>query len=76
MSPRAALVLTSLIFGLAHIHRKTGIYDFPNWPYVACATFAGLFYGYTYQKTRSLMSASLVHALIDSTYRIFLRGAV
>jgi|SRR5579883_1778968 len=52
-SPYVALGVASLAFGLLHI--KGGPF------YVLLASVAGLFYGYTYQKTNSVLCSTLVH---------------
>ena len=63
------LVLASAIFGLSHILHA----PYPNWKYVTLATIAGLFYGHTWMKTKSLFPAALVHALVDILWHILFR---
>jgi uncharacterized protein len=63
------LALASVIFGLSHIFHA----PYPNWKYVALATIAGLFYGHTWMKTKSLFPAALVHALVDILWHILFR---
>jgi CAAX protease family protein len=63
------LVLASIIFGLSHIFHA----PYPNWKYVALATIAGLFYGHTWMKTKSLFPAALVHALVDILWHLLFR---
>jgi uncharacterized protein len=63
------LVLASIIFGLSHIFHA----PYPNWKYVTLATIAGLFYGHTWMKTKSLFPAALVHALVDILWHILFR---
>jgi membrane protease YdiL (CAAX protease family) len=63
------LILASIIFGLSHIFHA----PYPNWKYVALATIAGLFYGHTWMKTKSLFPAALVHALVDILWHILFR---
>ena len=63
------LVLASIIFGLSHIFHA----PYPNWKYVALATIAGLFYGHTWMKTKSLFPAALVHALVDILWHVLFR---
>ncbi|MEK7464607.1 MAG: CPBP family intramembrane glutamic endopeptidase [Patescibacteria group bacterium] len=78
MSFAPALITTSVIFGLAHINNgvRLGEHLFqpPNWTYVLMATIAGLFYGGIFHKQRSLLSAMLLHTLVDFTWVMFLRG--
>ncbi len=65
----AGLVLASIIFGLSHIFHA----PYPNWKYVALATIAGLFYGHTWMKTKSLFPAAVVHALVDILWHVLFR---
>jgi membrane protease YdiL (CAAX protease family) len=57
------LVVSSLTFGLAHY--QGGL------PYICLATIAGLFYGLTYQRTRSLEGAMLVHFGLNLVHFLF-----
>ncbi|MGA7913857.1 MAG: CPBP family intramembrane glutamic endopeptidase [Candidatus Acidiferrales bacterium] len=63
------LVLASIIFGLSHIFHA----PYPNWKYVALATIAGLVYGHTWMKTKSLFPAAIVHALVDILWHILFK---
>ncbi|HWP48053.1 MAG TPA: CPBP family intramembrane glutamic endopeptidase [Candidatus Limnocylindrales bacterium] len=65
--PYVALMISSAIFGLSHIHRP----DSPNWVYVILATLAGWFYGLTYIRTGKVTAAAITHWLVDSYWRIF-----
>jgi len=67
--PQTGWIVASLLFGLAHIHHA----PFPNWRYVLLAAIAGLFYGRAWMKTGSIFASSLVHALVDLTWRAFFR---
>jgi membrane protease YdiL (CAAX protease family) len=58
-----AIVLASLIFGAAHL---------PNWKLALLATFAGLFYGQAYSQAGSIRAAMVTHALVVTTWRVFL----
>jgi len=58
--PYTALVLSSVIFGLAHLNNPPG-----DWRYVVLATGAGLCYGWAYLRTGSLLASSYAHALVD-----------
>jgi uncharacterized protein len=59
----------SLLFGFSHITNL----GFPNWRYVALATIAGIFYGWTWRKTGSIFASALVHAVVDTTWHFFFR---
>jgi membrane protease YdiL (CAAX protease family) len=56
----AALVISSFAFGLAHIGG--------GWTYVGLSAVAGLFYGYVFQKTKSLDLAIATHWLLNSVH--------
>jgi membrane protease YdiL (CAAX protease family) len=60
----------SAIFGLAHI-ANNGV--FPNWRYSILATIAGVFYGRTWRKTKSIFTSAIVHALVDTIWRLAFR---
>ena len=59
----------SLVFGLSHITNM----GFPNWRYVALATIAGIFYGWTWRKSGSIFASALVHAAVDVTWHFLFR---
>ncbi len=52
-----AIVLTSMLFGLAHIGG--------GWHFVILATFAGLIYGYVYHRTGRLTVAIVTHLSVN-----------
>ena len=52
-----AIVLTSVLFGLAHIAG--------GWHFVILATFAGLIYGYVYHRTGRLTVAIVTHLSVN-----------
>ena len=58
--PWPALVISSVIFGLAHLNNPPG-----DWRYVLLATMAGMTYGWAYLRTGSLLAPSYAHALVD-----------
>ena len=64
-----ALVVTSVVFGLAHLNNGTH----PDWRYVFLASIAGFFYGRAYLQSGGLMAPALVHASIDSIWRGFFK---
>ncbi len=69
-SPRAALALASVLFGLAHLNNG----PVPDWRYALLASLAGIFYGRAYQRTRGLMAPAAVHALVDTVWGAFLQA--
>lgn len=58
-----SILMASGLFGLAHY--KGGL------PYIALATFAGLFYGFVYWKTRRIESSIAVHFGLNLTHFLF-----
>jgi len=67
--PAVALIISSVIFGLAHITFGT----FPNWKFVWIASLAGLFYGHAFQKGSGIGAAMVAHALTVTMLRAFFR---
>jgi CAAX protease family protein len=65
IGPAAALVLASVVFGLAHL---------PDRRYVALAAIAGVAYSTVYARTGKITAAALTHALVDSVWDILLGG--
>jgi membrane protease YdiL (CAAX protease family) len=66
---RKALVVTSLIFGLAHFPKRAIF----NWRYVILAAIAGFFYGRAWLDRRRVLTAAITHATVDSVWSIWLR---
>ncbi len=66
----ASLILASIIFGASHLNNGTPL---PNYKYFLMATIAGVFYGRAWQGTRSLMSSSLTHSLVDTCWSVLFR---
>ena len=64
-----ALTIASILFGLAHLHKRA---DFPNWRYALLAAIAGLGYGIAFQR-RGLVASSLAHTLVSVIWRLFFR---
>ncbi len=59
-----ALAIASVLFGLVHYHSGSIIF-------VGLASIGGWAYGYTYIKTKNVLYAALVHALVNSSHIIF-----
>jgi len=70
LKPTPALIVTSLIFGAAHLNNGPK----PDWRYFLLASIAGLFYGNAYTKTRKLLAPAIVHTLVDAFWRGFFKG--
>lgn len=62
------LIAASIVFGFAHIAYR----QFPNWSFALLATLAGLFYGRAYLQAGSIRAAMVTHALVVTTWKVFL----
>ena len=62
------LVIASVLFGMVHLPFRA----FPNWKFMIMAAAAGLFYGRAFEETGSIRSSMVTHALVASTWRVFL----
>lgn len=65
-----ALIMTSLIFGLAHWNKRAIHF---NWRYVLMAAIAGIFYGRAWRAQRRVGASALTHASVDTTWSLWLR---
>jgi uncharacterized protein len=63
-----ALLLTSVVFGMAHLHHA----PVPNWRYAILATLAGIFYGNAFRTRRRLCAPGLTHTLVDTIWHFWL----
>ena len=66
-SARAALLLTSLVFGLAHLWFR----GFPNWRWVPVAAVLGWLCGRARNQAGSIRASVVTHALVVATWRAF-----
>jgi membrane protease YdiL (CAAX protease family) len=64
-----SLVVASLVFGAAHLDNDAA----PNFSYALLATIAGLFYGFTFRRSGTLLAPAILHALVDAVWRAFFR---
>ncbi len=64
-----ALLLAAVIFGCAHLNNGPG--PLPNWRYAIMATIAGFAYGKVFQKSSSVFSSAILHALINTSKHLF-----
>ena len=67
---RYALLVSSLLFGLAHFNKRAAYF---NWRYVLLAAIAGVFYGRAWLDRRRVLSSSIAHATVDTVWSIWLR---
>ena len=68
-SPLATLILSSVIFGAAHLNNPPNVGY-----YFILATVAGIFYGRTFLRTGKVVPAAIVHLLVDGAWSIFFAG--
>ncbi|HKF47278.1 MAG TPA: CPBP family intramembrane glutamic endopeptidase [Terracidiphilus sp.] len=67
---RAALMLTAVVFGMAHFNKRAVNF---NTRYVIMAAIAGYFYGRAWRQDRRVGASAITHATVDSVWSIFLR---
>jgi uncharacterized protein len=65
-----ALVMTSVVFGLAHWNKQTLSF---NWRYVLMAALAGIFYGRAWRAERRVGASALTHTTVDTLWSLWLR---
>jgi membrane protease YdiL (CAAX protease family) len=65
-----ALVMTSVVFGLAHWNKRTSTF---NWRYVLMAALAGVFYGRAWRAERRVGASALTHTTVDTLWSLWLR---
>lgn len=63
------LLAASIIFGAAHL--DNGPQPLPNWRYMILATIAGIAYGKVFQRSSTVLSPALLHAMVDWTKHFF-----
>ncbi len=64
---RAALLIASLVFGLAHLWFR----GFPNWRWVPVVAVLGLLCGRARNQAASIRASAVTHALVVATWRAF-----
>jgi hypothetical protein len=65
-----ALILTAILFGLAHFNKRTAYF---NWRYVLLAAVAGIFYGRAWRSERRVGASAITHASVDAIWSLWLR---
>jgi len=65
-----ALLVTAVLFGLAHWNKRTTGF---NWRYVLMAAIAGIFYGRAWRAQRRIGASAITHATVDTTWSLWLR---
>ncbi|HEX5227137.1 MAG TPA: CPBP family intramembrane glutamic endopeptidase [Bryobacteraceae bacterium] len=64
------LILTSVLFGLAHLPFR----KFPNWRFAIVTVALGFFCGLSFLRGRSVRASMVTHALVATTWRMFFSG--
>jgi len=70
MGRAPALLVTALVFGLAHWNKRAITF---NWRYVLMAAIAGIFYGRAWRAERRVGASAMTHASVDTLWSIWLR---
>jgi uncharacterized protein len=65
-----ALLITSVLFGLAHFNKRAVYF---NWRYVLLAAVAGLFYGRAWRQERRVGASAVTHASVDAIWSLWLK---
>lgn len=65
----AAIVITAVIFGLAHLPYG---HAFPNWKMAVMAGIHGVVLGHAYLQAGSVRAPMVTHALVVTTWKVFL----
>jgi hypothetical protein len=68
---RYALIVASVIFGLAHLNNATASFSTPNWAYALMAALAGVAYGWVWFRTGKVTASSLTHMLVNLIWGTF-----
>jgi len=71
MQDWCALLITTFLFATIYTH-ICGYGWIPNFRYVGMAFIAGLAYGLSYMKTKSIVAPMVIHGAVDAIWRIFL----
>jgi membrane protease YdiL (CAAX protease family) len=70
MGRKAALLMTAVLFGLAHFNKRAVLF---NWRYVILAALAGIFYGRAWRQQRRVGASAITHACVDTVWSFWLR---
>jgi len=70
MGRTAALLVTAILFGLAHFNKRAAHF---NWQYVLLAAVAGFFYGRAWRSERRVGASAVTHASVDTIWSLWLR---
>jgi membrane protease YdiL (CAAX protease family) len=64
-----ALLLTAVLFGLAHFNKRAAHF---NWRYVLLAAIAGIFYGRAWRQHRRVAASAITHSSVDAVWSLWL----
>lgn len=64
-----SLIITAVMFGLAHFNRKSTVF---NWRYVLLAAIAGIFYGRAWQQNHRVAPSAITHSCVDAIWSLWL----
>lgn len=70
MGRNRALLLTSVLFGLAHFNKRAVYF---NWRYVLLAAVAGFFYGRAWRREHRVGASAVTHASVDAIWSLWLK---
>jgi membrane protease YdiL (CAAX protease family) len=70
MGRTGSLLLTAVLFGLAHWNKRAVYF---NWRYVLMAAIAGILYGRAWSAQRRVGASAVTHASVDTTWSMWLR---
>jgi uncharacterized protein len=70
MGRTPALLVTAVLFGLAHFNKRAEHF---NWRYVLLAALAGIFYGRAWRRDRRVGASAVTHASVDAIWSLWLR---
>ena len=62
----AAVVISSLLFGSAHLTYRA----FPNWSFATVAALSGVFYAFAYFRKKSIRASMVAHAFLVTAWRL------
>ncbi len=65
-----ALIVTAVLFGLAHFNKRAVHF---NWRYVLLAAVAGIFYGRAWRQQRRVGASAVTHASVDAIWSLWLK---
>jgi hypothetical protein len=69
MGRTGALIVTAILFGLAHFNKRAAYF---NWRYVLLAAVAGVFYGRAWRSKRRVGASAITHASVDAIWSLWL----